>query len=172
MHAPVSKVAEADVEEDVGIAVVVMMLNTGAEVVEVAEADENDGGNEVVLEEVGDCENTVARSDNVEFEKVGDCEEEVDDGLKSELVMEKIWRIGDGVGDARIVVGTVTAAIIAEEKTLAREGDSEEIVVVTRIVVALVTMSVRTNVDVDSVMVVETVVLRKSTEDAVVVTLV
>ena len=86
-------------------------------------------------------------------------------------MLEKICWIRDGVGDARIVVGTVTAAITAEEKALAREGDSEEVVGVSRIVVAIVTTSVRTSVDVDSVMVVEAVVLRKSTEDAVVVML-
>ena len=68
MHAPRSKVAEAGVEEDVGVAVVVVMLSAGVEVVEAGEAVENEVGNEVVLEGVGDCGKVVEKSDDVGFQ--------------------------------------------------------------------------------------------------------
>jgi hypothetical protein len=84
-------------------------------------------------------------------------------------VLGKVPVSEEAVASEKIVVGAVTTAITAEAKTLVMTTGGEDGVRFTKIVVAILTTSVRTSVEVDSSVVLNVVVGRRTEEVIVVV---
>jgi hypothetical protein len=146
---PVSRVAEAEAVPVEAAVVVVVLLNTGDDVVDVDKVVEDELSNENVFRKMGNCR-------------------EVDE-LSRSVVLEMVGVSEEVVADKKTVVGTVITAMTVEEKTLVMATGREDGVRLTKIVVAIVTTSVRTSVEVDSSVVFDVVVVRKRTEEVIVV---
>jgi hypothetical protein len=141
---------------------------------------------DVVFVKAGSCEvdnRDIMRIDVV-FVKVGSCAVEVNDGGGIDVVLAKITDIEETVGGTTLEVGGVSVVMAAEEKRVVLEEDIEEGVDVSNVVVAIfttcwrreedgcarliivatVTKSVSTAVDVESIVNVDAEVLGNKSE--------
>jgi hypothetical protein len=122
---------------------------------------EEDGRDDVVFEKVGSCEKEVSdvvstdvvfvkvgscevdncdiMSTDVAFVKVGSCTVEVNDGGGTDVVLAKITDIEEAIGGTTLEVGEAGAVMAAEEKRVVLEGDVEEGVDMSNVVVAIFT---------------------------------
>jgi hypothetical protein len=177
VQGPARRVAAADAIGELEATVAIMVLDTGNVV-------EEDGRDDIVFEKVGSCkEVSDIVSIDVVFVKVGSCAVEGDDGGGTDVVLAKLADSEEAVGGTILEVGDVGAVMTAEKRVVLQEDIEEavgvSIVVVVifttcrrreedgcvgPIIVATVTKSVSTTVDVDSTMMVEAEVLGSKTE--------
>lgn len=174
VQGPARRVAAADAMGELEATVAVMVLDTGS----VVEGDVRD---DVVFEKVGSCEEVsdIMRTDVV-FVKVGSCVAEANDGGGIDVVLADVAlaKTTEAVGGTTLEVGDVSVVMTAEEIRVVLQEDVEEAVGVSDVVavifttcrrreedgvrpiiVATVTKSVSTTVDVDSDMIVDAEVL-------------